>query len=35
MNSARNRRVLRVDDMRTIHDDFRKILVPRDLADSC
>src|SRR5438046_713390 len=28
MNSFENRRVLLVDDMPTIHADFRKILVP-------
>jgi signal transduction histidine kinase len=29
-----NRRILLVDDMPTIHDDFRKILVPREPARS-
>jgi PAS domain S-box-containing protein len=28
MNSSKNRRVLVIDDNRTIHDDFRKILSP-------
>ncbi|MES2936914.1 MAG: response regulator [Pseudomonadota bacterium] len=32
MISAHNRRVLLIDDMPSIHGDFRKILVPRPLA---
>ena len=32
MNSPDNRRILLVDDMPAIHDDFRKILVPRPLG---
>jgi len=34
MNTSQNRRILLVDDMPTIHDDFRKILVPREPARS-
>src|SRR5439155_410291 len=30
----KNRRILVIDDNRAIHDDFRKILCPRDLTDS-
>jgi len=34
MNSARNRRILVVDDNQSIHDDFRKILGTRDPGES-
>jgi signal transduction histidine kinase len=34
MNPLSNRRILLVDDMPTIHDDFRKILVPHTPARS-
>ena len=34
MTSAQNRRILLVDDMPMIHDDFRKILVPDSLVDA-
>jgi two-component system, NtrC family, sensor kinase len=34
MNTFENRRILLVDDMPTIHDDFRKILVPQAGAKS-
>ncbi|HEV7914135.1 MAG TPA: ATP-binding protein [Albitalea sp.] len=34
MNDILNRRILLVDDMPTIHDDFRKILVPHEPARS-
>jgi CheY-like chemotaxis protein len=32
MNHAKNRRVLVIDDNRSIHDDFRKILAPSTAA---
>ncbi|HUG22544.1 ATP-binding protein [Piscinibacter sp.] len=34
MTSPKNRRILLVDDMPTIHEDFRKILVPHTPAKS-
>ncbi|HEX5686885.1 MAG TPA: ATP-binding protein [Ideonella sp.] len=34
MTTAPNRRILLVDDMPTIHDDFRKILAPQSAAKS-
>jgi two-component system, NtrC family, sensor kinase len=34
MNPIQNRRILLVDDMPTIHEDFRKILVPQTAAKS-
>jgi len=34
MTTAQNRRILLVDDMPTIHDDFRKILAPQAPAKS-
>jgi len=34
MNPIRNRRILLVDDMPTIHEDFRKILLPSSPAKS-
>src|SRR6266568_1251861 len=29
MNTSQNRRILLIDDMQAIHDDFRKILMPK------
>jgi two-component system NtrC family sensor kinase len=34
MNAIQNRRILLVDDMPTIHEDFRKILLPPSAAKS-
>jgi signal transduction histidine kinase len=34
MNAVQNRRILLVDDMPTIHEDFRKILLPPSAAKS-
>ena len=34
MTPMQNRRILLVDDMPTIHEDFRKILMPSDPAKS-
>jgi two-component system, NtrC family, sensor kinase len=34
MNALQNRRILLVDDMPTIHEDFRKILLPPSAAKS-
>ena len=34
MNPIQNRRILLVDDMPTIHEDFRKILLPQSPAKS-
>jgi len=34
MTTIKNRRILLVDDMSTIHDDFRKILVPQSSSKS-
>ena len=34
MNTLQNRRVLLIDDMPTIHEDFRKILMPHAPAKS-
>src|SRR5471032_3376878 len=34
MNTSPNRRILLVDDMPAIHEDFRKILVPHALENS-
>ncbi|HMD55326.1 MAG TPA: PAS domain-containing protein, partial [Phycisphaerae bacterium] len=32
-NEEKNRRILIIDDNRAIHDDFHKILVPKDVVD--
>jgi hypothetical protein len=32
MDIARNRHILIIDDTRSIHDDFQKILAPRSGA---
>jgi two-component system, NtrC family, sensor kinase len=34
MNTITSRRILLIDDMPSIHDDFRKILAPRESAES-
>ena len=34
MTILQNRRILLVDDMPTIHEDFRKILVPQSASKS-